>query len=98
MLLVLQMQHVQFLFRFLQLVFESGDLFLVGGFVFLELDLEEGKFLHSFFDPLLVFGEETGGGAILGLEGFVDVFEFDDFAVKVFKFGFEFVSFAFDEF
>ena len=42
MLLVLQVDDVEFFLRLFELVFEPGDLFLVGGLALLNLYLEEG--------------------------------------------------------
>lgn len=54
MLLMLQMNHIQLLFCFFELVPEPGDLLLVRGLILLQLSLKQGEFLHRFLHPLLV--------------------------------------------
>jgi hypothetical protein len=90
-------QHIQLFFCLLELAFEPGNLFLVGLLALFEFDLEKGEFFHSFLYSLFVFIEHTVGGSVFGLESFVDVFEFDNFFLEIFEFGFEIIPFSFDQ-
>lgn len=94
-LLVLEMQHVEFLFSLFELSFEPGHLFLIWLFTFLELYLQQSQFLHSFFDPLFVLAEHAIGCSVLGFESLIDILKFDNFFLKVLEPGFEVVSLAF---
>jgi hypothetical protein len=90
-------QHIKLFLCLLELAFEPGNLFLIGLLALLEFDLEKRELFHCFLDSLFVFIKHTVGGSIFGLESFVDVFEFDDLFLEIFEFGFEIVSFSFDQ-
>ena len=97
MLLVLQVQHVQLFFRLLHLVLEPGDLLLPRGLALFQLDLEQGQLFHRLFNSLLVLVEHAVGGPVFGLQGLVDVLEFDNLVMEVVELGLKLVPLLLDQ-
>ena len=92
-----EMNDIEFLLCLFELVFESSNLFLVGGFILFELDLKECELFHGFLNPKFILIEHAIRGSIFWLECLVDVFEFNDLPMKIFKFGFKLISLPFDQ-